>query len=372
MPQTPKTFEEWWVGSHYRRFIQNEGVPLYEGSALENLATLPLGDWERRGGKAAYTRLGNQENLNLQIVEIPPKGELKPERHIYEAVMYVMSGTGATTIWQEGEPKRTMEWGEGALLAIPLNAWHQEFNSSGDKPCRVLFGTNMAQVINLYHNLDFVFDNPFVFAERFSYAMDRDYTEKAKHWNKRLFETNFIADIRNFALHAWEERGTRTSMMRLYMGNASSQIHVLEVSEGTYVTAHRHGAGAHVIVIEGEGYEYLFNPGDERNPEKRRKLPVRPYAVIAPRLNEFHQHFNTGRGPFRQLAFKGWDKNLAASVNSSGNYDPVGAARSGNPLAPAIKLRYDQEDPRIREEYYGELERNGINLRLEPIDQGPG
>ena len=127
-----------------------------------------------------------------------------------------------------------------------------------------------------------------------------------------------------------------------------------------------------MIVIEGEGYEYLFNPGDERNPEKRRKLPVRPYAVIAPRLNEFHQHFNTGRGPFRQLAFKGWDKNLAASVNSSGNYDPVGAARSGNPLAPAIKLRYDQEDPRIREEYYGELERNGINLRLEPIDQGPG
>ena len=54
---TLKTFEEWWVGSHYRRFVQNEGLPLYEGSALENLATLPLTDWERRGGKAAYREL---------------------------------------------------------------------------------------------------------------------------------------------------------------------------------------------------------------------------------------------------------------------------------------------------------------------------
>jgi len=371
MSQTPKTFEEWWVGSHYRRFVQREGVPLYEDSYLENLATLPLADWERRGGKAAYTRLGDQEINNLQIVEIPPRGELKPERHMYEAVMYVMSGSGATTIWQEGESKRTVEWSEGALIAIPLNAWHQEFNSSADKPCRIFFGTNMAQVINLYHNLDFVFNNPFVFKERYSCAMERDYTERAKHWNKRLFETNFIADIRNFALDAWEERGTRTSIMRLYMGNASSQIHILEVGEGTYVTAHRHFAGAHVIQIAGQGYELLFMPGDELNPQKRRKVPIGPYGAVAPRLNEFHQHFNTGKGPFRQLAFKGWGY-TPTTITSRGEYDPTGAARSDNPYASAFKLRYDKEDLSIREEYYRELEKNGVSLRLEPIDQGPG
>ena len=28
--------------------------------------------------------------MNLQIVEIPAKGELKPEHHMYESIMYVM------------------------------------------------------------------------------------------------------------------------------------------------------------------------------------------------------------------------------------------------------------------------------------------
>jgi hypothetical protein len=111
MAQAPTTFEEWWVGSYYRRFVESEGVPLYEGSIIEDLSTLPLKDWQRRGGKAAYTRLGNQEDVNLQIVEIPAKGELKPEHHMYESIRYVMKGKGASTIWQEGEPKKTVEWG---------------------------------------------------------------------------------------------------------------------------------------------------------------------------------------------------------------------------------------------------------------------
>ncbi|MBI2532346.1 MAG: hypothetical protein HYW03_09065 [Deltaproteobacteria bacterium] len=161
---------DWQVASSYQRFVANEGVPLYEGSAVEDLNTLPLQEWERRGGRVAYTRLGEQENINLQVVEIPPKGALKPEHHLYEAVMHVLQGSGATTIWQKGEPKQTVEWEENALLAIPLNAWHQEFNSSSDEPCRVVFGTNMAHVINLYHNLDFVFDNPFSFQDRYSHS----------------------------------------------------------------------------------------------------------------------------------------------------------------------------------------------------------
>jgi len=362
MAKAPKTFDEWYVKSSYQNFVRQEGVPLYEGSALEDLGSLTLADWERRGGKAAYTRLGDQEFYNLQIVEIPPGGELKPERHMYDSVMYVMKGRGATTLWQEGEPRTTVEWEEGALLAVPLNAWHQEFNSSGNEPCRILFGTNMAHVINLYGNLDFVFNNPFVFTDRYAHSMQSFFSDKGQQWNLRLYETNFIPDIRKFSLDPYPERGNRTSIMRLAMSNTSIGMHIMSVSEGTYVTAHRHEARAHVIVVEGYGYELLFMPNEEK---QRRRVPTNPYAVVAPRHNEYHQHFNTGKGEYRMLAFRG------SGLRQGGGrrYDPARTAQDKNPYDLSFKIPYQKEDPAIREEYYKELEKNGITLRLEPLDQ---
>jgi quercetin dioxygenase-like cupin family protein len=362
MAKAPTSFDEWYVKSSYQNFVRQEGVPLYEGSALEDLGSLALADWERRGGKAAYTRLGDQEFYNLQIVEIPPGGELKPERHMYDSVMYVMKGRGATTIWQEGEPRTTVEWEEGALLAVPLNAWHQEFNSSGGEPCRILFGTNMAHVINLYGNLDFVFNNPFVFRDRYTHSMQSFFSDKGQQWNLRLYETNFIPEIRKFSLDPYPERGNRTSIMRLSMSNTSIGMHIMSVSEGTYVTAHRHEARAHVIVVEGQGYELLFMPGEEK---QQRKVRTVPYAVVAPRHNEYHQHFNTGKGEYRMLAFRG------SGLRQGGGrrYDPARTAHDKNPYDLSFKISYEKEDPAIREDYYKELEKNGIGLRLKPLDQ---
>lgn len=365
MSMEGSNFERWYVRSSYQEFVKREGVPLYEGSALENLDTIVLGEWERRGGRASYTRLGNQETNNLQIVEIPPKGQLKPEHHVYDAAMYVMRGRGATTIWQEGEPKQTIEWEEGALLAIPLNAWHQEFNASSDEPCRVFFGTNMPHVINFYHNLDFVFNNRYSFTDRYSYSMQNFYQGDGKHRNLRLFETNFISDIGKLELDPFPERGLRMSNMRISMASTSIGTHVNSASEGTYVTAHRHGAGAHVIAVDGDGYGLLFWPGEEK---ARRKVSFRPYAVIAPKHNEFHQFFNTGKRALRWLAFtaRGWRYGMGS------DYNPNWSAEAKDPHAIAFKIRYDREDPSIREEYYQELEREGIALRLEPVDQGNG
>ena len=102
---------------------------MYEGTALEDLGALQLADWERRGGRVASTRLGDHENYSLQIVEIPPGGSLKPEPHRYDAIMLVIGGRGITNIWQPGEEPHTVEWQEGSLLAIPLNARHPRFRA---------------------------------------------------------------------------------------------------------------------------------------------------------------------------------------------------------------------------------------------------
>ena len=356
------SFEQWHVKSSYQDFVRQEGVPLYEGSSLADLGSLELGEWRRRGGRAAYTRLGDQENYNLQIVDIPPGGELAPEHHLYEAIMFVLAGRGATTLWQPGEPKITVEWSAGALLAVPLNAWHQEFNASGSEPCRVLFGTNMAQVINLYHNLEFVFDNPQVFSDRWSAAIPDFFNTGGTHRNFRLHETNFIPDVRAFALDPSEDRGRRAELMRLAMGSSSIGVHLMSVSEGTYVTAHRHFAGPHVIVVEGSGYEIFFMPGEEA---RRQRVEANPFTVIAPRHNEFHQHFNTGHGPYRMLAFTPFP----AKYGMGRSYDPKLTSRSDNPHSWTYMIPFEDEDPAIRAEYYAELAGRGIDLQLEPLRQ---
>jgi quercetin dioxygenase-like cupin family protein len=361
MSEQEMTFEQWFIHSSYQDFIRREGAPMYEGSALSDLGSLKLADWERRGGKVAYTRLGDQEEHCLQIVEIPPGGQLKPEHHMYDAIMYVMRGQGATTIWQEGEPKRTVEWHEGSLLAIPLNAWHQEFNNSGTEPCRMLFGTNMAHVINFYNNLDFVFNCPVSFTDRYSFKVEK-YFDYRKHWTLRMLETNFLPDIRNFSLDAYPERGGRTAIMRLAMSNVNLGMHVMSVSEGTYATAHRHPAGAHVIVIEGTGYELLFMPGEE---SERQKVDASAYAVVAPKLNEFHQHFNSGKGEYKMLAFRG----TGLRYGWGGSYDPARTAQSKDPYQMSFMISPDKEDPIIREEYYKELAKNGVEARLAPVEQ---
>jgi len=363
--ERPEKYEDWFVTSAYQNFVKQEGAPLYEGSALEDLASLELAGWERRGGKVAYTRLGSQEDYNLQIVEIPPGGHLKPEHHVYDSTMYVMKGRGATTIWQEGEPKTTVEWQEGSLLTIPLNAWHEEFNGSGQEPCRMLFGQNMAYAINLYNNLDFIFNNPFKFTDRYSFKDAQFFEDEGRHWNLRVWETNFIPDIRKFNLDAYPERGQRTAIMRLSMAGTSIGMHVMSVSEGTYATAHRHGPGAHVIAIDGDGYELLFMPGQEKD---RQKVIARPYAVVAPKLNEFHQHFNAGKGEYKMLAFRG----RGLKYGWGHKYDPASTAQTKDPFKYAYMIGRDQEDPAIREEYYQELDKNGVTLRLEPIDQRGG
>jgi mannose-6-phosphate isomerase-like protein (cupin superfamily) len=352
------------VASSYRRFVHAEGAPLYEGSALEDLASLPLNGWERRGGKVAYTRLGNQERVNLQVVEIPPGGELRPEHHIYESVMYVLEGRGATTIWQEGEAKQTIEWEQNALLAIPLNAWHQEFNSSGNQSCRIVFGTNMAHVINLYHNTEFVFYNSFCFKDRYSSSWQRYFSDRGKQLDLRLFETNFIPDISTFPLDPYPERGRRTSVMRLCMASASLSLHIAETAVGTYMTAHKHGPGAHVLCVGGEGYELLFMP-DER---PRRRIALKPTAVVAPRLNEFHQHFNTGHKPMRMLAFK--EQGYSSKYSTGRSYEPALSAQDKDPSAEIYQISYQNEDPQISREYYDELAAKGITVRLPPLNQG--
>ena len=96
----------------FRDFLKREGVPVYEDMLSADCLTLPLEPWKRMGGLGAYVHIpGRGDFVTCYIAEIPPGGKLNPERHVYEEIMFVLSGRGATTI-ELPDGKTSFEWGQ--------------------------------------------------------------------------------------------------------------------------------------------------------------------------------------------------------------------------------------------------------------------
>ena len=145
----------------YELWQEQEGIPVVKGLHVEDVKTLPLGPWRRKGVSGAFVNLlGSGRTCDAYVCEIPPKAHTEPQRHLFEELTYIVKGRGATTVWNEGGRKQTFEWQEGSLFSPPLNAWHQHFNAQGDESARYLALTDAPQMINRFRNLDFVFNNP--------------------------------------------------------------------------------------------------------------------------------------------------------------------------------------------------------------------
>ena len=88
--------------------------------------------WEARGGSGVFINLDGTGGFNdTYVCEIPPKGSLKPIKHIYEETVFILKGQGATTVWIDENHKQTFEWRQNSYFAIPPNAWYQHHNVSG-------------------------------------------------------------------------------------------------------------------------------------------------------------------------------------------------------------------------------------------------
>jgi hypothetical protein len=115
----------------YESFQAKEGLPVIRGYFVEDLRTVAVKPWKRMGALGCYLNLGGQEDTDAYVCEIPPVGQTEPQRHLFEVLIYIATGHGATTIWHRPESKQTFEWSAGAFFAIPLNVSYQHFNASG-------------------------------------------------------------------------------------------------------------------------------------------------------------------------------------------------------------------------------------------------
>ena len=254
--------------SPYEIYQQWESVPVYKGFIIDDLLELELGDWARTGGKGAFVNLdGAAGTCDTVIQEIAPGGELRPQRHLFEEAVFILSGQGATTLWNDGGRKHTLEWQKGSLFSLPLNTWFQHFNAQGREPVRMISLTDATMVINRYRNLDYIFNNPFTFGDRYQgdaneWGQPGRYLEGVK--KGRVWESNFIADLWQFQPKDYKERGggNRTTLFE-FVDNTMS-AHLSEFPVGKYKKAHRHGAGAHIVMLTGSGYSFLWEEGAQR------------------------------------------------------------------------------------------------------------
>ena len=142
---------------------------MYHGLGIEDLKTVGLGSWKRKGAVGAFINmLGAGRSCDAYVCEIPAQGKTHPEHYLFEELVYVVKGRGATSVWNEEGRKQTFEWQEGSMFSPPLNTWRQHFNAQRDEPARFLALTDAPVMINRFRNLEFVFDNSFRFSDRFS------------------------------------------------------------------------------------------------------------------------------------------------------------------------------------------------------------
>ena len=101
--------------SAYDKFMEAEGIPVHRDIGVSKVQNLPLLPWRRMGGRGTFIQLyGTEGKWGSYLVEVPARGALNPEKHLYEEIFYVVEGRGSTEVWLEGDIKRHIfEWQAG-------------------------------------------------------------------------------------------------------------------------------------------------------------------------------------------------------------------------------------------------------------------
>jgi hypothetical protein len=127
---------------------------------------------------------------------------------------------------------------------------------------------------------------------------------------------------------------------------------------GTYKKAHRHGPGAHVIIISGVGYSLLW-PRDGGPDDRMERVDWQVGSLVVPPNDWFHQHFNGGTEPARYLALR-WNSQqfgFSLGVPMEGEMD-VSVKQGGT------QIEYEDEDPAIHEWFAETLAKVGAESRM--------
>ncbi len=365
------------------QWMRDEGIPVYEEWAVD-VDRLELAPWRRLGARGAYIRLHGQQGLtNSYALEIAPGTHTIAERHVFDEYLYVMRGHGRTRFWRKsGDTPAEVEWGPGSLISPPLNAWHEHANE-GSEPALLVGLTNAPPIVDFYRDPKFVFDNPARFDERWDGNADffrelprpRGPGEPFADPDHPMV-ANFIPDVLalgDVMFHATTKRGW---FVCFSMCGNTLNPHVSTWEEAHYQAAHRHGPGATVLIVRGEGFALMWpsvagtKPWQDGRAASVVRAEFHPGTLYSPPDDWYHTHVNLGPGDATYLAVTPKGRDFRVQFDEEPGHNPVvekAEKRTGKSLP--IVIRADAEDPAMRKLLQDALDARGVHERAQPISE---
>ena len=345
----------------YDRWIESLNVPIYRAYYIEDLRTLELGYWDRRGCDVAFLQLAGQEGVSGAWVEEIPAGKtLEPFKLAIDDLVYVVSGRGITSIWAEDKPKRTFEWQAHGMFLLPANYSYQTSNVQGNQPVRLLHTNGLPTAMTALPNPEFYFNTDFVDLSILYGSGDGDFYSEAKVARdtsgnfRNIWVGNFFPDMLAWDhLDRFERRGAGGRVVWVTFPTSIHGSHMSVFPARTYKKGHRHGPGVVIVIPAGEGFSVMWQDKQERV-----VVPWHEGSVFVPPNRWWHQHFNAGAEPARYVA-------LHAPTGM-----PTGAASFTSTSGERItnreedQIEYPDEDPWIRQHFEGELAKRGLTTLM--------
>ena len=350
----------------YMDWVKQQNIPIVEEFGVDLLKVETM-HWAAVDCDGAVVHLkGRGDFISIFVIDMLPGGKTSPQQHLYEEVIYVLDGHGSTTVETGNGAFHSFEWGPKSLFALPLNAKYQHFNGSGRERARLASTNDLCLVLNLFHNEDFVFNNPYRFPEREGkadyFSGEGDFIPKRP--GRHMWETNFIPDLSQLELQSWDKRGAGSSNMKFILADGTMHAHSSEMPVGTYKKAHRHGADFHVYSVTGSGYSLFWYEEDFDFV----RVDWQHGVVFAPPDMMYHQHYNTSKEPARYLAVALGSLRYPFTKEKMDLFTGVDiSVKDGG-----RQIEYEDQDFRIHGIYLSDLQKNNVVSGMaEFIDETP-
>ena len=335
----------------YDEWASSLGIPVHRAFYVEDVRDLELGWWEERQCNGAIVDLVGQEGVvDVKVTEVPPGKTTAPSKMALDEGIYVVDGRGLTTVWAEGQPKKTVEWSKHSMFLIPRNHYYQLTNTQGDRPTRMVHFSYLSMAMPLVGDPDILFksssvDLDLLYSEGGFYSAAQALTRNDDGNSRRsyVWSGNFFPDLHswdNLKDHSWRGGGKNVAFM---FPKSPITAHMSVFPGGSYKKAHRHNAGATIVVPAGEGYSLLWL-------EKGGDMILtrwREGSLLVPPHRWWHQHFNVGsKEPARYMAF----------------HPPKVLPGRGEIITNVEldQIEYTDESPAVRQLFQEELAKRGM------------